>query len=262
MASPGLVLLANGQLVYDVSGGGVGGYAQPVYTVGGGSVTIGGSLPAGGNVIGGVTLSPSWSEPTQVLAPTLVGTGGVSARASINVQNKRGGYLFCRAMPTTSATPSAGINLVIRRILNGTPAGGAGTVDIGHPNGIILNAGTTANVATTLSATPSIPTNVVTLTSGTSFAAGQFVGLVNSVSSPTAIDWARVSKIASTTLTLDRNLTNSAIASGWVISNNAFIPSPIWIDGTPGTDEWEVIWDNGAETTVAYVVEVWAQIQN
>lgn len=203
--------------------------------------------------------APSWTDKVSVQAVALVAAGGC-LRATLNVQNKFGAFLFLRAMRLSASAPSNGLYMAVRRILSGTPAGGAGTVDITHPNALWSSRDvTTASALTTLSAAPTIPGNSVSLTSATGFAGDQRVGIVDSLTTPTVIEFARTSKVSGTTLTLDRQLTNTGLGNGNSISNQLFIPPPIEISGTPGSAEIEVIFDNGLEATVAYAVEAWAQ---
>lgn len=203
--------------------------------------------------------APSWSDHVSVQALTKV-TTGATQRATLNVQNKFGAYLFIRAMRLSSSAPSNGLYIAVRRILNGTPAGGAGTVDITHSKAILsVTDTTTASNLTTLSGAPTIPGAAVTLTTATGFAGNQHCGIVDSTTTPTVIEFGRTSKLATSTLTFDRNLTNTGIGNGATITNNAFILPPIEISGTPGSSEIEIIFDLGLETTVAYAVEAWAQ---
>jgi len=203
--------------------------------------------------------APSWSDHVTVQAVAAVATGA-TLRATLNVQNKFGGYLFIRAMRLSSTAPSNGLYIAVRRILNGTPAGGAGTVDITHSKELLaVTDTTTASNLTTLNGAPTIPGATVTLTTATGFAGNQQCGITNSTSTPTVIEFGRTSKLATNTLTFDRNLTNTGLGTGNTITNNAFLLPPIEIAGTPGSAEIEVIFDNGLEANVAYAVEAWAQ---
>lgn len=203
--------------------------------------------------------APSWSDHVSVQACALVAVGA-SLRATLNVQNKFGAKLFLRAMRLSSSAPTNGLYMAVRRILNGTPAGGIGPVDITHPAAVWSSYDvTTASNLTTLNGAPTIPGNVVTLTTATGFAGNQICGITNSVSAPGVLEFGRSSKLATNTLTFDRPLTNTGLGTGNTITNNAFIPPPIEVVGTPGTAEIEVIFDNGLETAVAYAVECWAQ---
>ncbi|MDE2467767.1 MAG: hypothetical protein KGL35_03255 [Bradyrhizobium sp.] len=203
--------------------------------------------------------APSWSDAINVQPVALVAVGA-TLRATLNVQNKFGAKLFIRAMRLSASAPSNGLYVAVRRILNGTPAGGAAGVDITHSKALLaLTDVTTASSLTTLNGAPTIPGSTVTLTTAIGFAGNQHVGIVNSATTPTVIEFARTSKISANTLTLDRPLTNTGLGTGNTITNNAFILPPVTVEGTPGNAEIEVIFDNGLETTVAYAVEVWAQ---
>lgn len=203
--------------------------------------------------------APTWNDAVSVVALAKVATGATQ-RGTLNVSNLFGGYLHIRAMRLSSSAPSNGIYILVRRILKGTPAGGGAGVDIVHPQPLLQILDTlTASNLTTLNGSPTIPGATVTLTSGTGFAANQLCGIVDSTTTPTIFEVGRTSKISGTTLTFDRNLTNTALASGDTISNNALILPPVWVDGTPNSGDIEVIFDNGAEATVAYAVECWAQ---
>lgn len=203
--------------------------------------------------------TPSWTDAVSVVALQKVATGA-AVRGTLNIQNKFGAYLFMRAMRLSSSAPSTGIYIAVRRILHGTPAGGGAGVDITHPKSLYsFQDGVTASNLTTLNGSPTIPGNTVTLTTATGFDGAQDIGIVDSTTTPTVIEFARTSKLATSTLTLDRNLTNTGILTGATITNNAFLIPPIQVTGVPGTAEIEVIFDLGKETTVAYAVEAWAQ---
>lgn len=206
--------------------------------------------------------APSWSDGQRVLAPVKIAAGSqFIVRPAIT--DYFGAYLFIRAMRLSGSAPSNGIYIGVRRQLVGTPSGGAGSVYVVHSNTVSAFQDTTAaSNLTTLSATPGIPGNIISLTSGTGFAAGQFCGIIDSTTTPGVIEFTRTSKISGTTLTLDRNLENTAIASGNTITNNAIIIPPIWLDGVQQQGDIEIVFDNGAETTVAYAAEVWMQTLN
>ncbi len=203
--------------------------------------------------------APTWNDAVSIVAVAKV-AAGATTRGTLNVQNLFGGYLYIRAMRLSASGPSVGITISVRRLLKGTPAGGTGGVDITHSQFLAsFQDGTPSRNLTTLNGSRTIPGATVTLTTATGFAGGQFCGIVDSTTTPTIIEFGRTSKLVSTTLTFDRNLTNTALATGHTITNNAILVPPVWVDGTPNTGDIEVIFDLGLEATTAYAVECWAQ---
>jgi hypothetical protein len=200
--------------------------------------------------------TPSWSDKVSVVALTRV-TNGNSARGTLTLTNKFGGYIFMRVGRLTNTAPATGIKCMIRRILYDS----GNSRDIPHPSTLaVFQDGLTAANLTTLSATPTFPASAVTLTTATSFAGDQSCCIVDSTSAPTRAEWQRSSKLASSTLTFDRNLANTSIASGDTITNQAFVMPPVWFDGTPNNGDIEVIFDYGVEANGSHVVvEAWAQ---
>ncbi len=177
--------------------------------------------------------APQWSEATRILAPTKVGVGA-TALARLQLPNYFQAYLFIRAMRCTNSSPSAGIYIAVRRIMYGTPSGGAGSVDITHSQPLTsFNDSTTASNATTIALVPAIPGATLGLGSGTGMAANQLIGICDSTTTPTVFECGRTSKVSTATITFDRNLTNTALTTSDVVTNNAIILPPIAIDGTP-----------------------------
>ncbi len=209
-----------------------------------------------------MAVAPAWSAPVSVVSCQKVAANAV-VRGTLDISGKFGALLFIRAMRLSSSTPAAGIIIGVRRNPSGTPFGGAGTVAIRHP-GWLWNAqdSVTASNLTTLNGTPTVPGLTVTLTSATGFAGNQLCAITDSTTTPTRFEVGHTTKIASTTLTFDSNITCTTIATGDTITNLAFVPAPIWIDGTAAASEIEVVFDNGLEGTIAYAVECWAQTLN
>lgn len=200
--------------------------------------------------------TPSWSDKVSVVALARV-TNGSKARGTLNLANKFGAYLFLRVGRLTSTAPATGIVVSVRRLLYDA----GNSRDVPHPATLAqYQDTTTAANLTTLNGSPSHPADAVTLTSATGFAAAQGVLITDSTSSPARAEWHRTSKIASTTLTFDRNMANASIASGDTITNQALVIPPIWLDGSPHANDVEVIFDYGAEANASHVVvEAFAQ---
>lgn len=203
--------------------------------------------------------APSWTDAVSVVAAAKVATAA-TLRGTLNLTNKFMGVIFIRAMRCTAGTPGAGIYIEVRRLLKGTPFGGTAASDIVHP--AVLSSfqdSTTASNGTTLAAGPVANSSTIQLTSATGFAANQILGMCDSTTTPTILEFARSSKISTSTITFDRAMGNASIGNGNIVTNLAIVLPPIFIDGTPNSGDIEVIFDNGAEATVPYVVEAWAQ---
>lgn len=191
--------------------------------------------------------APVWTDNVSVVAITKVSAAG-SARGTLNLSGKFGAYIFCRVGRLTSTAPATGVKVYIRRY------GYTGSVDVPHPMPLaFFQDSTTAANLTTLNGSPSHPAAAVTLTSATGFAADQYVCITDSTSTPTRAEWHHTSKIASTTLTFDRNMGNTSIVTGDTITNQALVCAPIWVDGGPNTNI-EVVFDYGPEANASTLV--------
>lgn len=199
--------------------------------------------------------SPSFTDKVTVVALTRVTNGSV-ARGTLDLTGKFGAFIFIRVGRLTSTAPATGIRVFVRRQLYDS----SNSRDIPHPGALaVFQDTTTAANLTTLNGSPSHPASALTLTSATGFAGDQYVCITNSTSSPTRAEWHHTSKIASTTLTMDRNFANTSIANADTITNQSLVPAAIWVDGGPGATNIEVVFDYGPEANASHVVvEAWA----
>ena len=153
-----------------------------------------------------------------------------------------------------------GAAYVVASVGGVTNANGQWNINVINANTIDLIGSTFASSYT--SGGTIAPANQVTLTSATGFAGNLTCCITDSTSAPTRCEFQQTSKIASTTLTFDRPLANAAIVSGDSISNSALVLPALAIDGGAGNTNFEVIFDNGLEATIAYVVQAYAQTLN
>jgi hypothetical protein len=203
--------------------------------------------------------TPSWTDKVSIVSVTKV-ANGATASGTLDLAGLFGAYIFMRVGRLTSTAPATGIYIYIRRLLYNSGA----SADVPHPGALgIYQDSTVAANLTTLNGTPSFPTAAVTLTSATGFGGNQYVCITDNATTPTRVEFHHTSKVASTTLTMDRNLANTSIVSGDTITNNALVCAPLWIDGTPSSGNIEVVFDYGLEVnSSAVVVEAFAQTLN
>lgn len=198
--------------------------------------------------------SPTWNDKVAVVTVQKVASGS-SVRGTLNLTGLFGAYIFGRVGRLTTAAPSSGAYILVRRLLYDS----GGARDIPHPSPLAeFQDVTTAAVAPTISSLSAGPPGSFTVSSATGLTGNLRVCLVDSTSSPTRAEWHRTAKIASTTLTLDRAYAN--ISSGDTLTTQALLLPPIWVDGTPTSTDIEVVFDNSLDTNSSHiVVEAWAQ---
>lgn len=132
--------------------------------------------------------------------------------------------------------------------------------------------GVSGNAAYTSGGTCQL-TNGTTVTSGTGVAAGigqaNQVMLADSNSAPSNCEFHRISRVASTTNTYFAEPMTHVVTTSWYLSTYAMCSGPIAITGgataqSGNTNQinFEAIFDNGAEGTVAYFVEAYLQQLN
>lgn len=177
--------------------------------------------------------APSWSAITVVSLQTLA-LGGL-VRSTVDLSAKFGAFLYPRMgrTSTTAPTSTAAPRCIIRRI----PAAGGE-----HPGAIAdLQGDTVAAVTATISASGNNAGNTTLTTTGTpTYAAGDMVSIYQSAT-PANSEFARISKFATTTTTLDGPTANAHNSD--LIYNKADIFPPVWVEGGC---TYEVIFDYGA----------------
>lgn len=201
------------------------------------------------------TITPNWSDKVTIVTGQKLANGAL-VRGTFSLNGTFGGRVFIRCGRLTATAPATGVIIKMRNLLYDA----SNARDIPHSSEIArFQDTTTAANLTTISALTAGPPGSFTLASATGFAADQLVLLVDSASSPTRGEFQRTSKIASTTLTLDRGYAN--IASGDTITNFAITFGPIGMSGTPNSGDVELIFDYGQEANTSPLwVEAWGQV--
>lgn len=193
------------------------------------------------------------SEVAVVSAATLA--RGSTLRGTIDLTAKFGAFLLVRIGRTDTTALGTAIAVLIRRVYGGS----TGTRI--HPNsGNNRTSSTAAAGASTTCATSDSNSGqaVLTVTSGTGFAAGDLIKIQDSGGGVTRLEFQRVSKVSGAVLTLDDILQFTHTAAGAdTVVNGADVFAPIWL---PGGALWEVVFDYGAAASGSSVtVEAVAQ---
>lgn len=163
---------------------------------------------------------------------------GSTARGTLDLRAKLGARLFVRIGRQGTTALTNGVDVLIRALLNNDAAQGA------HPAGIpALLSSTVAASSTTVSTDSNSGQPLLTVASGTGFAAGDTISIVDASFTPTRLEFHRISKISGGAITLDRNLAASHTSvQGDRVINKADVFAPVWLDG--GT-LYECVFDYG-----------------
>ena len=194
-------------------------------------------------------ITPAWSDNVSVISTQSVALGA-SVSGTLDLTTKIAAYVFIRFGRTGTTALGSGVMSLIRRMLNANA--------IGHPGSVFVVRGATiAASSTTVGTNSASGQKILKLTSGTGFAANDYI----LVGAGTAREeWARVSSVATNDLTLDRNLTYThTAAQADVVTNKAECYDPVWV---VGGGIIEVVIDHLAGTGEAIQAEVLAQTYN
>ena len=181
--------------------------------------------------------APTWTDNVSVVSAQVLARGS-TVRGTIDLRGKLGAYLHVSIGRGGTAALTNGVEVLVRRVLNNDGAGGV------HPGTwALLKSGTTAASSTTVSSDSDSGQAVLTVSSGTGFAAGDVICIQDSGGGVTRLEWARISKVSGGTLTLDRNLTYThTSAQADTVRDNSDCFPPTWLDGG---SLYEVIFDYG-----------------
>ena len=196
-----------------------------------------------------MAITPSWTDNVSVIASQSLALGA-SVSGTLDLTTKVAAYVFIRFGRTGTTALGSGVMSLIRRTLNANA--------IGHPGSVFAVRGATiAASSTTVGTDSAAGQKTLLLTSGTGFAADDYI----LIGAGTAREeWARVSSVATNTLTLDRNLTYThTAAQADIVTNKAECYDPAWV---VGGGIIEVVVDHLAATGEAIQVEVLAQTYN
>jgi hypothetical protein len=201
-------------------------------------------------------VTPVFTETTTVLAVQALAMAA-NVRATVDLRTAFGAFLLCKIGRTSATvitgTTTAGVDLLIRRVWN-NDAGVAGSA---HPAGLpALLSSTVAANSTTLNGAVSANATTAVVTSATGLVNGDIVFMADSASAFTRAEWARISKVVTTTVTFDRPL-QLAHNSGDLFTNKADVFAPLWV---PGGSLYEVIFDAGDDSGPTIAVSCLAQI--
>jgi hypothetical protein len=182
--------------------------------------------------------TPSWTDTgATVIAPTNLAKGAL-AQGTLDLTNKRGGYLFAAIGRTGTTALLNGCWFLARRLLNNHAVAFPGVI-CKRLSSIAAAAQTT--IATSDSNSGQKSVNVASITG---FAADDY-GSINAAGSVTRLEFFRVSKTATGILTADANLTIShTTAQADKVQNKA----DLWVFPVEGGCVVECLFDYGFET--------------
>lgn len=190
------------------------------------------------------TVTPVYTDNIAVVAAQVLARGSV-ASGTINTGGggasmKFGAWLMLAVGRGGTTALTNGVDVLIRRIINNNAATAGGV----HPDsGQRRLSSTVAANSTTVSSDSNSGQAVLTVASGTGFAADDVICIQDSGAGVTRLEFHRISKISGGTITLDRNLQFShTAAQADTVRNKADVFAPIWL---PPGSLYEVIFDYG-----------------
>lgn len=193
-------------------------------------------------------VTPNFTDLVSVLSAQVLARGS-TARGTINLGGggtsmKFGAYLFIKMGRGGTTALSAGMDILVRRVLNNDTAAAGGV----HPAAMpALLSSTAAAAGTTVNVDSAAGQAALNVASITGFAAGDIICIQDSGGGVTRLEWHRVSKTATGILTLDRNLQFAhTAAQADTVRNKSDVFGPIWV---PGGSLYEVIFDYGSQST-------------
>jgi len=194
--------------------------------------------------------TPVFSE-VAVLAAQSLAKGSI-VRGTIDLTAYPGAYILPRIGRGGTTALGTAISVLIRRVY-----GGSSGTRIHPASGQNRLGGTTAAASTTCATSDSNSgQSVLTVSSGTGFAAGDLLCIADA--GLTRTEFGRIAKISAAVITLDAPLqyTHTSAAAD-TVRNQSDVFTPIWC---PGGALWEVIFDYGASASgETVVVEALAQ---
>ena len=192
-----------------------------------------------------------WTDNVSII-PAVTLAPGNSTRGTLDLRLNFGAMLFIRLGRKGSTAPNVSLKVQIRRLINNGGAGGA------HPGAVVpLASGIATGQATTVNVDSAAGQPILSVASVVGFIAGDIVCLYDAAFA--RLEFARVSKIAGSTLVLDSPLGFAhTAAQADNVTRQADVFSPIWLHGGA---LWECVVDYGAATSGAdYVCQALAQV--
>ena len=188
-----------------------------------------------------VTTTPSFTDTgTTVVAGATV-ANGATARGTIDLRSKYGAWLFIRvAWLGTTAPGTQALDILVRRTINNNGNEHPGAVVSRKTT--VKNGSTITSIATNANSSAGATTQT-TASAWTGIVAGDIIFIGGNAGTVTGTaEWARVSKISGTTLTVDAPFIG-AHTSGDTVVNGSDCFAPMWL---AGGSVYEVICDYGA----------------
>jgi|688.fasta_scaffold15194_3 hypothetical protein len=144
------------------------------------------------------TIKPLTPTFSQVEAPVVIGSGSLGTLRTLDLKLKRGAWLYIRVGRRVATLLTRPGYVMVRRTDNDA---------LVHPfTAYDFVTQIAAAQSNTLSAGTSIGDGSITLTSATGFAIGDTICLHSDDTNANRVEFARVTNIATNTLTLERNL--------------------------------------------------------
>lgn len=198
------------------------------------------------------TVTPNFTEISLANDITVLARGSTS-RGTVDLRTNFGGYASIKIGRGGTAVLSAGVDILIRRVLNNDVAVQGGVHPAGSPSFLSSTVAASSTTVNVDSASGQAALNVASISG---FAAGDIICINDAGLLRT--EWHRVSKTAAGVLTLDRPLqVTHTSAQADTVRNKADAFAPVWLSGG---SLWEVIFDYGSQTTGdSITVACWVQ---
>lgn len=178
--------------------------------------------------------TPVWTDQGEILREVVAITA-LGTRGTFDLRGKYQGKILANVGRSGSTAWATFPYAFILRPMFGNLAARAPSNRYGRSGNGVTAAATTLNGATSANATTAI------LTSASSFAAGELICIGYNTAN---VEWARISKISSNTITLDAPLINSH-SNGDTVTNCADTLEMI----VPGGQTYEYVLDNSMSAT-------------
>jgi hypothetical protein len=200
---------------------------------------------------------PAWNDYQTVVAAQVMARAATPVRGTLDLRSKYGAFIFIKIGRGGTTALTNGVDVLIRRVLNNGVAAVGGV----HPIGIPLLSSTAAAASKTVGADAAAGATSLTVSpDATSLAAGDIICIQDSGGGVTRLEWARISKISGSVLTLDAPLQFAhTLAQADTVRNKSDVFEPIWVDGG---SLYSVIFDYGDDAagdsvTIQAMAQIW-----
>ena len=192
------------------------------------------------------TTTPTVLDAQSIIAAQVLARGS-AVSGTIDLRTAIGAWIFAKigrgGTTALSGGTTPGVDVIIRRIINNNVA-----VAGGMSSPVVALLSQTAAAASTTCATSNSNAGqaVLTVASGSGFAAGDIICIQDSGAGVTRLEFQRISKIATNVFTLDENLAFTHTSAGAdTVRNKSDVFAPVWVDGGSLIS---VIFDYGDDT--------------